>query len=107
MDVTLILIKLNSPFLLEEFPMKVAGKVEMDLRGIQVLGAQRSWVDGPSGEYGIGFDAPNQTFQGVVELENLVGSSHDNGPLGKRGCVGVGGVGCDAHAIGIQKVNNE
>jgi hypothetical protein len=77
----------------------------MDLRGIKVLGALRSQVDGPDGGYGIGFDAPNQTIQEVVELENLVGSSHDIGPIGKRGR--VGGVGCDPHAIGIQKVNDE
>ncbi len=80
----------------------VAGKVEVDLRGIKELGVQGSWVDGPNGGYGIGFDAPNQTMQEVVELENLVGSSHDIGPLGKRGC--VGGVGCDTYAIGIQNL---
>jgi hypothetical protein len=51
--------------------------------------------------YGIGFDAPNQMIQEVVKLENLVGSSRDIGPFEKRGH--VGSVGCDAHAIGIQK----
>ncbi len=44
-------------------------------------------------------------IQEIVELENLVGSSRDIGPLGKRGC--LGGVRCDAHAIGIQQMNNE
>ncbi len=41
------------------------------------------------------------------KLSNLktVGSSRDFGPLGKGGR--VGGVSCDAHAKGIQKVNNE
>jgi hypothetical protein len=73
----------------------------MDLGGIKELGTQRSRVDSPDGGYGIGFDAPNQTIQEVVELENFVGSSHDIGPLWKRGH--VGSVGCDAHAIGIQK----
>jgi hypothetical protein len=80
----------------------VAGQIEMDLRGIKILGTQRSWVDGPDGGYGIGFDAPNQMIQDVVKLEDLVGSSLDIGPLGKRGR--VGNVGCDhTHAIGIQK----
>ncbi len=73
----------------------------MDLGGVKELGTQRSQVDSPDSGYGIGFDAPIQTIQEVVELENLVGSSHDIGPLGKRGH--VGSVGCDAHAIGIQK----
>ncbi len=41
-------------------------------------------------------------IQEVVELEDLIGSSHDNGPLGKGGR--VGSVGCDAHAIGIQRI---
>jgi hypothetical protein len=41
-------------------------------------------------------------IQEVVELEDLVGSSRDIGPLGKGGC--VGSVGCDAHAIGIQRI---
>jgi hypothetical protein len=44
-------------------------------------------------------------IQEVVELEDLVESSCDIRPLGKRGH--VSGAGCDAHAIGIQKVNNE
>ena len=44
-------------------------------------------------------------IQEVVELENLVGSSCDIRPLGKRGC--VGSVIGDAHAIGIQQMNNE
>jgi hypothetical protein len=44
-------------------------------------------------------------IQEVVELKNLVGSSRDIRPLGKRSL--VGGVSCDAHAIGIQKVNNK
>jgi hypothetical protein len=83
----------------------VAGKVEMDLRGMKVLGTLRSWVDGPNGGYGIGFNAPNQKIQEVVKLENLVGSSRDTGPLGKRGR--VGGVSCDAHAIGIQQMNDD
>ncbi len=42
MDVTSILIKLNSPFFVGGVSNEsngVAGKVEMDLRGIQVLGA--------------------------------------------------------------------
>ncbi len=77
----------------------VASKVEMDLMGIKVLGAQKSWVDGPDGGYSIGFDAPNQTIQEVVKLENLVWSSRDIGPLGKRSR--VGGVGCNAHAISL------
>jgi hypothetical protein len=38
----------------------------------------------------------------VVELKDLVGSSCDIRPLGKEGR--VGSVGCDAHAIGIQKI---
>jgi hypothetical protein len=41
-------------------------------------------------------------IQEVVELEDLVRSSRDIGPLGKGGC--VGSVGCDAHAIGIQRI---
>ncbi len=93
MDVTLMLINEGN---------WVAGKVGMNLRCIKVLGAQRSWIDGTNGRYGIGFDVPNQTIKEVFELENMVGSSHDIGPLGKRGH--VGGVRCDAHAIGIQKV---
>jgi hypothetical protein len=40
-------------------------------------------------------------IQEVVELEDLVGTSPDIRPLGKGGC--VGGVGCDTHAIGIQR----
>jgi hypothetical protein len=44
-------------------------------------------------------------IQEVVELENLVGSSRDIGPLEKKGC--VGGVGCDAHAIGIRQMNDD
>jgi hypothetical protein len=84
----------------------IAGKVEMDLRGIKVLGAYRPRVDGPNGRSGISFDAPpNQTIQEIVKLENLVGCYRDIGPLGKRSC--VGGVSCDAHARCIQKVNNE
>jgi hypothetical protein len=83
----------------------VAGKVKMDRRGIKVLGAYRSWVDGPDGGYGIGFDAPNQTIQEIVKLENLVRRISDNGPLWKRSR--EGGISCDAHAIGIQKINNE
>jgi hypothetical protein len=43
----------------------------------------------------------NQTIQEVVELENLVGRSRDIGPLGERSH--IGGVGCDAYAIGIRK----
>ncbi len=39
----------------------------------------------PNSKYGIGFDASNQRIQEVVVLENLVGSSRDIGPLGKRG----------------------
>jgi hypothetical protein len=46
-------------------------------------------------------DAPNQTIQEIVELENLVGSSRDIKPLGITGH--VGSVGFDAHAIGTQK----
>ena len=41
-------------------------------------------------------------IQEVVKLEDLVGSSHDIGPFGKGGR--VGSVGCDAHAIGIQRI---
>jgi hypothetical protein len=41
-------------------------------------------------------------IQEVIELEDLVGSSHDIRPLGKGGR--VGSVGCEAHAIGIQKI---
>ncbi len=59
-------------------------------------------MDGPDSRDGIGFDASNQMLQEVVELKNLVGSSRDIGPLGKRGH--VGSVGCDAHAIGIQRI---
>ncbi len=59
-------------------------------------------MDGPDSGYGIGFDASNQMIHEVVELEDLVGSSRDIGPLGKGGR--VGSVGCDAHAIGIQKI---
>jgi hypothetical protein len=47
-------------------------------------------------------DASNQTLQEVVELKDLVGSSRDIGPLGKGVC--VGSIGCDAHAIGIQRI---
>jgi hypothetical protein len=36
----------------------VARKVEMDLKGITLLGAYRSQVDDPNGRNGIGFDAP-------------------------------------------------
>jgi hypothetical protein len=85
MDIASILIKLNSPILFDEFSMKAMGslvKIEMDLGGIKVLGAWRSWVDGPDSGYGIGFDASNQTIQEVVELEDLVGSSRDIRPLG-------------------------
>jgi hypothetical protein len=64
-----------------------ASQIEMDLRGIKELGTYRSWVDSPGGKYSIGFDAPNQTIQEVVELENLVGGSRDVRPLGKRGYV--------------------
>jgi hypothetical protein len=42
-------------------------------------------------------------LQEVVKLENLARRSRDIGPLGKRGR--VGSVGCDAHAIGIQKID--
>ncbi len=79
-----------------------AGQIEMDLGGIKVLGAQGSWVDGPYSGDGIGFDASNQMLQEVVELKDLVGSSRDIEPLGKGGR--VGSVGCDAHAIGIQRI---
>ncbi len=79
-----------------------AGQIEMDLGGIKVLDAQRSWVDGPYSGYGIGFDASNQMIEEVVELEDFVGSSRDIGSLGKGGQ--IGSVGCDAHAIGIQKI---
>ncbi len=41
-------------------------------------------------------------LQEVVELKNLVRSFSDIGPLGKGGR--VGSVGCDAHAIGIQRI---
>ncbi len=41
-------------------------------------------------------------LQEVVELKNLGGSSRDIGPHGKGG--GVGSVGCDAQAIGIQRI---
>jgi hypothetical protein len=41
-------------------------------------------------------------LQEVVELKNLVRSSCDIGLLGKGGH--VGSVGCDAHAIGIQRI---
>jgi hypothetical protein len=41
-------------------------------------------------------------LQEVVELKNLVGSSRDIRPLGKGGP--VGSVGCDTHAIGIQRI---
>ncbi len=40
-------------------------------------------------------------IQELVELEDLVESSCDIGPLGKGGR--VGSVSCDAHATGIQK----
>jgi hypothetical protein len=79
-----------------------AGQIEMDLGGIKVLGAQRSWVDGTNSGDGIGFDASNQTLQEVVKLKNLFGNSRDIGPLGKGGR--VGSVGCDAHATGIQRI---
>jgi hypothetical protein len=38
----------------------------------------------------------------VVKLEDLVGSSRDFRPLGKGGH--VGNVGCDDHAIVIQRI---
>jgi hypothetical protein len=41
-------------------------------------------------------------LQEVVELKNLVGISRDIRPLGKGGH--VGSVGCDAHAIVIQRI---
>jgi hypothetical protein len=41
-------------------------------------------------------------LQEVVELKNLIGSPRDIGPLGIGGC--VGSVGCDTHAIGIQRI---
>jgi hypothetical protein len=44
----------------------------------------------------------NQTLQEVVELKDFVRSSRDIRPLGKGGR--VGSVGCDAHAIGIQRI---
>ncbi len=53
--------------------------------------------------YGNCFDAFNKTIQEIIELENLVGSPRDMGPLGKRGR--VGSVGCDTNAIGIQKID--
>jgi hypothetical protein len=81
---------------------RFAGQIEMDLGGIKVLGAWQSWVDGPVSRDDIGFDASNQMLQEVVELKNVVGSSHDIGPLGKGG--GVGSVGCDAHALDIQRI---
>ncbi len=77
----------------------------MDLRGVKKLGTQSSRVDGTDGGYGIGFDAPNQMIQEVANLENLVRSSRDVGPLEKRGH--VGSVGYEAHAIGIKKMNND
>jgi hypothetical protein len=36
----------------------VAGKVDMDLRGIKLLGAYRSRVNGPDGRNGIGLMPP-------------------------------------------------
>ena len=59
-------------------------------------------MDGPDSGYGIGFDASNQMIHEVVELEDLVGSSRDIRSLGNGGL--EGSVGCDAHAIGIQKI---
>ncbi len=41
-------------------------------------------------------------LQEVVELKNLVGSTRDIGTLGKGGR--LGSVGCDAHAIVIQRI---
>ncbi len=83
-------------------------------------GCQQGW-NGSEGHEGIGcikipdwwfqwwkwylLICPNQLIQEIVELENLVGSSCDIGPLGKRSR--VGGAGCDAHARGNQRVNNE
>ncbi len=48
---------------------------------------------------------PIKQSKKVVELENLVGSSSDIGPLGKRGR--VGSVGCDTYPKGIQQMNND
>jgi hypothetical protein len=62
----------------------VAGKVDMDLRCIKVLGTWRSWIDGTNGRYGIGFDAPNQTIKEVVELETWSGAPMISGLLGKE-----------------------
>ena len=39
-----------------------AGQIEMYLGGVKILGAERSWVDGPNSGDGIGFDASNQTL---------------------------------------------
>ncbi len=103
MDVTSILIRLNLPILLDEFPMKAMGlppRLKWICGGMKVLGAQRSRVDGLDSGDGIGFDASNQTLQEVAELKNLIGISRDIGSLGKGGC--VGSVGCNAHAIGIK-----
>jgi hypothetical protein len=62
----------------------VAGKVDMDLRCIKVSSTWRSWIDGPNGRYGIGFDAPNQTIKEVVELETWLGAPMISGLLEKE-----------------------
>jgi hypothetical protein len=56
----------------------------------------------PIAEMALALMPPIKMLQEVVELKNLVGSSRDIGPLGKGGR--VGSVGCDAHAIGIQRI---
>ncbi len=49
--------------------------------------------------------SPIKWSKKLLNLINLARRSRDIGPLGKRGR--VGGVSCDAHAIGIQQMNNE
>jgi hypothetical protein len=66
MEVTLILIRLKSPSLLDEFPIN--GKIIMDLGGIKILNAQRSRIDGHNSHDSITSDAANQAIQEVVEL---------------------------------------
>ncbi len=56
----------------------------------------------PIAEMVLALMPPIKHSKKFFELKNLVGSSRDIGSLGKGGH--VGSVSCDAHAIGIQRI---
>jgi hypothetical protein len=71
---------LQVAFLVGQIPNehnRLTRKVVMDLRGIQILNAQRSRIDGLGCCSGVTSDTTNQAIQEVVKLENLVRSSCD------------------------------